>query len=132
MKYRILLLLTLLCAIPAAATGGTFASYSYETTYSFSIAPEAGGTDLRVPQSEATATPETPQIAEPGKRTPAAEIQPQQTEEAPAGPDTQAAEEPEVKATKEPSQEVTDAVQKPLNTPDAEHAAADIENLVQQ
>ena len=132
MKYRILLLLALLFAIPAAAAGGTLASYSCETAISFSIEPSVGSMDLQATQPEATAIQETPQIAaEAGKRTPAAEIQPQQTEDTPAVTDTEAAEGPEVKATEEPK-EAADAVQEPLNTPDSEHAAADIEGLAQQ
>ena len=44
MKYRILLLAVLACAILAAAMGGTLAGYTAETAYSVSIQPEATST----------------------------------------------------------------------------------------
>ncbi len=39
MKYRILLLAALVCAILAAAMGGTLAGYTTETSYNISIQP---------------------------------------------------------------------------------------------
>ena len=44
MKYRILLLAALVCAILAAAVSGTLAGYTTETSYSISIQPAATNT----------------------------------------------------------------------------------------
>ena len=44
MKYRILLLVALVCAILTAAVGGTLAGYTTETSYSISIQPAATST----------------------------------------------------------------------------------------
>lgn len=40
MKYRILLLLALMCAIFVAAVGGTLAGYTDKAAFGFSIEPE--------------------------------------------------------------------------------------------
>ena len=40
MKYRILLLLALMCAVLVAAISGTLAGYTDETVFSFSIQPD--------------------------------------------------------------------------------------------
>lgn len=44
MKYRILVLLVLVCAVLVAAAGGTLAGYTSETTFSFSIRPDMRAT----------------------------------------------------------------------------------------
>lgn len=44
MKYRILLLAALVCAILATAMGGTLAGYTTEASYSISIQPMATST----------------------------------------------------------------------------------------
>ncbi len=43
MKYKMLILLILLCATFVAAIGGTLAGYTSEAAYSFSIQPDAHG-----------------------------------------------------------------------------------------
>ena len=62
MKYRILLLAALVCAILAAAVGGTLAGYTTETSYSISIQPAATSTPKQpmadIPAEEDTAQEE--------------------------------------------------------------------------
>ena len=44
MKYRILLLAALMCAIPVAAMGGTLSAYTSETALSVSMEPQTSVT----------------------------------------------------------------------------------------
>lgn len=128
MKYRILLLLALLCAIPVAAAGGTLAMYSYETAFSFSIVPETGSSTLSEPQAEAAATPDT-QVAKSGTQTQPDEISLQEPPaQTPAATDTAHSEtletevtetpEPDNRPAEEPSPEAPETA-KPTDTPDA-------------
>lgn len=99
MKYRILLLITLLCAIPAAAVGGTLASYSYETACSFNIEADLTGAALQMTAAEAEDTGELTQEGE----LPAYSRPP---EEAPADMETpETAEAPKTAKTPETPQE---------------------------
>lgn len=118
MKYRILLLLALFCAIPAAAAGGTFASYSYEAAFSLHIesGPGANSMDL---QAQADPLPESAQqTPEEGRQTPPLETPAQQTPEVTPG-DANAGE------TQEPQPAQTEATDaSPDETPDAARAEA--------
>ncbi len=116
MKYRILLLLALLCAIPVAAAAGTLASYSHETAFSFNIEADMSGMELQAQSIEPT-TPDADEIMpEAGQQTPPAEIQPQQPpEETPADPE--AAEEPGGQPAAEPSQEIPDPMPETSDAP---------------
>lgn len=111
MKYRILFLLALLCAIPVAAAAGTLASYSHETAFSFNIEADMSGMELQAQNVEPT-TPEADEITpEAGLQTPPAEIQPQQPpEETPA--DLGAAEEPQ--QDNQPAEELPQKILDPM------------------
>lgn len=126
MKYRILLLLALLCAIPVAAAGGTLASYSYETAFSFSIEPS-------ILQTDVSPTPETAQIVEKSGPQATPDMPKLEGTPVPVAPDTKPTETPETVAvetpvpdnqpTAAPSPDAAETA-KPTDTPDAAQITA--------
>lgn len=70
MKYRILVLLALMCAILVAAVSGTLAGYTDEAAFSFSIRPDTSAIHKtqQAPEAQSTAdaepTPSAESVAE--------------------------------------------------------------------
>lgn len=56
MKYRILVLLALMCAILVAAVSGTLAGYTDEAAFSFSIRPDTSAIQKTQQTTEAQST----------------------------------------------------------------------------